>query len=294
MSGINPSKLDKTGKVVLDQVYNRDTPLPFYSGIEQLDYCLPQQAKPLFEKVLDLLRANAGKPGLKLVDLGCSYGVNGALLKWGFDLEEVYSHYKKSSAQTNDRQTLLRLDREWLKARQSDHQARKLQIIGVDIAKNALDYALDAQFIDGMIDGDFEQAKLDDLQRDVIAGAELIISTGCIGYITHKTISALLDALAPRQPWMAHFVLRMFSFDDMQEMLEARGYKTIKSRHPVRQRQFSSPLERQKVLERLSSMPVETRDLEQQGWYYADLFLSRPAGDHQITLPEGLQDYFDL
>jgi hypothetical protein len=288
MSDINPTHLDKTGKVILDEVYNQKTPVSFYRAIEQLDYKLPQLAKPAFTKILKLLEQTKGRPDLKLVDLGCSYGVNATLLKWNFSLDEVFSHHRSQPEQAVDWGEQIRLDQSWLKT----NEPRLLNIVGVDIAQNALDYALAAKIIDGMVCGNFENHTLDSTQRNKVRDADLLISTGCIGYVTQATIAALLDAMAPKQPWMVHFVLRMFSFDDVERLAKERGYETIKSRHPVRQRRFASMEEQQKALERLSAMSVDTKGYEDEGWYYADFFLSRPKGENQAPLPADLQELF--
>lgn len=288
MTELDTNHLDKTGKVVLDRCYNMDTPIYYYSAIEQLDYLLPQQAKPIFEKILDLLEKKSTKSHLKLVDIGSSYGVNGLLLKWRLELDEILSHYKKQSSQIDGHTNLTSLDRDWLKAKPS----RNLEIVGMDISTNALNYARKAQIIDKIINGNFEETALDPEQSKSLSDTDLIISTGCIGYVTHKTMTAVLNAMSPQKPWMAHFVLRMFPFDEMEAMLKKQGYKTLKSRHPVRQRRFASDLEREKALERLSSLSMETKELEQKGWYYADLFLSRPEKESDTPLPADLQKLF--
>lgn len=288
MTELDTNHLDKTGKVVLDRCYNMDTPIYYYSAIEQLDYLLPQQAKPIFEKILDLLEKKSTKSHLKLVDIGSSYGVNGLLLKWRLELDEILSHYKKQSSQINGHTNLTSLDRDWLKAKPS----RNIEIVGMDISTNALNYARKAQIIDKIINGNFEETALDPEQSKSLSDTDLIISTGCIGYVTHKTMTAVLNAMSPQKPWMAHFVLRMFPFDEMEAMLKKQGYKTLKSRHPVRQRRFASDLEREKALERLSSLSMETKELEQKGWYYADLFLSRPEKESDTPLPADLQKLF--
>ena len=288
MSDIDPAQLDKTGKVILDDVYNQKTPVSFYRAIEQLDYKLPQLAKPVLTKILKLLEQKKGRPDLKLVDLGCSYGVNATLLKWNFGLDEVFTHHESNPEQAVEWSEQIRLDQNWLKT----NEPRLLNIVGVDIAQNALDYALAAKIIDGTVCGNFEKQTLDSTQRNKVRDADLLISTGCIGYVTQATIAALLDAMAPKQPWMVHFVLRMFSFDDVERLANERGYETIKSRHPVRQRKFASKEEQQNALERLSTMSVDTKGYEDDGRYYADFFLSRPKGESQAPLPADLQELF--
>jgi hypothetical protein len=288
ISELDPTLLDKTGKVVLDHVYNQDRPAAYYRAIDELDYHLPQQAKPLFAGILDMLRRARGRDALKIVDLGCSYGVNAALLKWGFDLEQLFEHYRRLAASGDDRASCVAADRRWLRRQ----PARPYDFIGVDCARNALDYALEAGLIDAKIVGNFEAAPLSASQRLRIGGADLIMSTGCIGYVSERTLAALMDAAEPGEPWMAHCVLRMFPFEPIGELLAARGYRTLRSRRPVRQRRFASRVEQQKALERLDGLGVDTRGHEADGWYYADLYLSRPQAAADLPLPAGLAAVF--
>ena len=55
-------------------------------------------------------------------------------------------------------------------------------------------------------------------------------STGCIGYVTEKTFERLLPAVTKggHAPWMANFVLRLWSFEPIEETLSDWGYVTEK------------------------------------------------------------------
>jgi carnitine O-acetyltransferase len=291
----NQTRLDDTGKVVLDEIYNRDQPIPYYAFINQLDYQLPQLAKPIFCQLLSLLQTVRGRKDLKLVDLGSSYGVNAALLEWDLELAPLIDHYLSEARQELDRAQLIRLDQTLLQS----CDPRPVQIVGVDISQNALDYAFEAGFVDGKIIGNFEEQPLSPDQQSQIGDADLIMSTGCIGYVTEKTLAALLDAADANRPWMAHFVLRMFPFDDVEEMLRQREYVTLKSRHPVRQRRFVSDTEQQRVLTRLQSLGINPAGLEDDGWFYADFYFSRPKNEHRESehsapLPEEIASLFAL
>jgi hypothetical protein len=114
----------------------------------------------------------------------------------------------------------------------------------------------------------------------VLDDADLVISTGCIGYIGKKTLKGILDANAPRKPWMAHFVLRMFPFDEIDAALEGFGYVTEKVENQTFvQRRFASEEEQEQVLHRLSELGIDARGLEADGWYHAEAFISRPIED---------------
>lgn len=288
MAEINPRALDKTGKVVLDQVYDKDTPLSFYKAVAQLDYAVPQGAKPVFLSLIEFLQQQTGREELKVIDLGSSYGVNGALLKYNLSLNEIFSHYRKARQDGLGRTALMQRDRDWISLR----DARELEVVGVDVSGPALSYALDAQLIDAKVEGNFEEQDLSFKQIAAVAGADLVISTGCIGYVTAKTIAAVLEAVAPRQPLMAHYVLRTFSFEDVAAMAAARGYVTRKGARPIRQRRFASSEEQEQALARLAALSIEAAGMEASGWYYADLYLSLPASMADLPLTPFLEKQF--
>lgn len=116
-------------------------------------------------------------------------------------------------------------------------------------------------------------------QRQQLAATDLIISTGCIGYVTSETITRVLDANDGRRPWMAHFVLRMFPFGPVADCLAGYGYETVGYERVFKQRRFASAQERALVLDTLAEVGVDSRGLEAGGWLYARLFVSCPLGE---------------
>ena len=136
-----------------------------------------------------------------------------------------------------------------------------------------------AGFLTDAVHGDLESSDLTPRQSQQLAGSDLIISTGCIGYVTGKTISRVLDANDGRRPWLAHFVLRMFPFDPVADCLAGYGYETIGFEHVFRQRRFASGQEQAQVLGNLAEAGVDPHGLEADGWLYARLFVSCPRGE---------------
>jgi len=289
MVHVNNLELDETGKIVLDQVYRKATPVPFYAAISQLDYSVPQLAKPVFEELGAFLKDVKKLERLKIVDLGSSYGVNAALLKYGLTINQVFDHYAAAQKSGMGTAELAAHDRAFL----SPKRAEGIEVVGVDISDEALSYALDAEIIDAKVQGNFETGGLSAAQAAALVGTNMIISTGCIGYVTERTVAAMLDAIAPNKPWMAHFVLRTFQFDDLAAMATGRGYKTMKGRVPIRQRRFASKAEFEAAMVRLKENDVDPTGFEAEGWYYADLYLSWPEEDGDLDLPPTLAAQFD-
>lgn len=270
---------DSTGKLDLTQIYNRDSPVEYFAALSSLDYCIPQNAKPFLRQLVEARRKLSGRQSVKLIDIGCSYGVNAALLKYGLSFEDLVAHYGELGGRS--RNNLIRED-EIFYACPADED---LEIVGLDTAHRALRYATEAGILDQSVSLNLEAADAPPtLRDDALADADLIISTGCFGYITTRTLDRLLDCSRAAAPWMCHTVLRMFDFTDAAAMLAERGYVTEEIEGLIPQRRFASDEEQDHVLARLARAGINSIGYETHGWYYATMFVSRPVGD-TLNLP---------
>ncbi|WP_405661694.1 class I SAM-dependent methyltransferase [Streptomyces sp. NBC_01166] len=264
-------RLDASGKVSLDHIYTAPDPRTYFQVLRPLGYCVPQLAKPYFDKLVKEYRETEQVAVPRVLDIGCSYGINAALLKYDATMDELYARYDGSGPGT--RAGLLERDRDLSRSRSP---AQALRFTGLDASAEALAYAHEAGFLDDTVNADLEAGDPTPAQRDLLAGTDLVISTGCIGYVTERTLTRVVDAQDGRLPWMAHFVLRMFPFDPVEKALEELGYRTTRVDGFFKQRRFAGPQERQGVLDSLAAADVDASGLEEEGWLYAQLHLSRP------------------
>lgn len=262
--------LDSTGKISFDHIYTEPDPRAFFGTLRRLDYDIPQQAKAYFAKLIDEYRAETGVKVPTVLDLGSSYGVNAALYRCDTSMERLYDHY--SDGESLSRDDLIAHDRRMVERLTVGEGVR---FIGLDTSAPALDYALAAGFIDDAIHADLESEDPTEEHRALLAGVDIVISTGCIGYVTEKT---LVRIARENRPWMAHFVLRMFSYEPVAASLTDLEYDTAGVDGVFRQRRFASHEERTQILDNLSVAGVDPRGLEADGRLYARLFVSRPNG----------------
>ncbi len=267
---------DATGKVSFDHIYVQPDPRAYFSTLRELDYRIPQLAKPYFMKLIQEYRKSQKILAPNVLDIGCSYGINAALLKYDATMDELYERYCGRGARAQTRTALLTRDRELTCSR---NRLGSVRFVGLDISRPALSYALLAGFIDGAVHADLEKREFTQRQRDQVAGTDLVISTGCLGYVSDKTILQVVNANGERKPWMAHFVLRMFPFEPVAEGLAGLGYDTVRHERAFKQRRFASPEEQSLVLDTLSAVGADPRGLEADGWLYAQLYISRPRGN---------------
>ncbi len=261
---------DHTGKLNLDHVYNKPDPRGYFSTLSKLDYCVPEVAKPFFKRLLEAKREANGEAAAKIVDVGCSYGVNAALLKHDMSLDDLYRLYNDEAPA--DKAAMLERDR----ALFSDSADEALSIVGLDVAQNAVAYAVDVGILDAGIAADLERQdpSADDMR--VFENADLIISTGCVGYVTSSSLEPLVEA--GRDAWMANFVLRMFDYEPVEDMMASHGYVTERLEGTLfPQRRFVSEAEHLQVLDNLRERGLSPAAAERDGWYLAELHVSRPA-----------------
>lgn len=266
---------DDTGKVSFDHIYDQPDPRAYFGTLRRLDYGIPQLASPYFQRLLTRRVSRRGGPATVL-DIGCSYGINAALLRCGLTMDDLYRRYCDGDAPTLATRALLARDQETVRSRD---QLPSTRLVGLDASLPALSYATQAGFLNDAVHGDLEAGPPTAAQGQQLADVHLIISTGCIGYVTSKTLSRVLDANDGRRPWLAHFVLRMFPFDPVADCLAGYGYETVGYERLFRQRRFASAQEQALVLDTLAEVGVDSRGLESDGWFYARLFLSCPRGE---------------
>ena len=264
--------LDRDGKVVLDEIYDCADPRPYFQSLGALDYKIPAAAPPVIKRLLSVMRPKRSGKSLKLVDLACSYGVTGRLLRSGLSLSKLYDHYESHSACSRD--AMVMHDRKL-----NSPSVPKIKIVGQDIAQNACAYALQSKAVDATLVANLEEDDLDAKQAKLVADADLIVSTGFIGYGGARTLTQLVDAATDRLPWMAHFVMRPFDYAPIRRALAERGYVTARGTKPLFQRRFASEAERRKLTTRLVAEGIDPTGYEDASGIHAELYISHPAAE---------------
>jgi carnitine O-acetyltransferase len=209
-----------------------------------------------------------------VLDVGCSYGINAALYRCDTTMDALDEHYADPDAAGLDRAGMVERDLAFVRSRGRAHDVR---FVGLDVSAPALEYAHAAGFLDEVVCADLERDDPTEQQSAVLAQADLVVSTGCIGYVTERTIARIVGRPGGTLPSMAHFVLRMFSYEPVAESLAGLGYETVGVTGVFKQRRFASALEQEQILDALRAAGVEPHELETEGWLCAQLYLSHPS-----------------
>ncbi len=272
------------GKQDFAKIYNRPDARTYFQTLKRVDYAIPEVAKPIFRGLLGDLRARPEGDrdrGLTVLDLGCSYGVNAAMLKYDFTMEGLYDYYDRGEERPFDE--AVEQDRQFFEHRDEDLD---LNVIGLDEADRAVEYGLATGLLDDGVAANLETSPLGDDDADKIKGCDLVTSTGCVGYVTDRTFRQLMPRFADGdRPWFANFVLRMFRYEPIADVLCEAGYVTRKLEGALfPQRRFATTEERTAATEAIQQLGLEPEPELETDRYYAEFFLSQPK-DEAETVP---------
>lgn len=261
-------------KTNMDNIYDQSDPRAYFRELETLGYAIPTAAKPVFQKLISHRRQSQDDT-VHVLDLGCSYGVNAALLKHDLSMDDLYKHWTGYGLADAAPEEIVEYNQDFFA---NLDEPGNIEVTGLDVAENAVIFAEKVGLLDEGLAINLETEPLPASVEDELATVDLVTSTGCIGYVTEKSFERLLPAITrDRQPWIANFVLRMFPFDPIEETLSGWGYVTEKlESQTFVQREFASAEEEGQILENLREGGIDSAGKEDGGDLLAEFYLSRP------------------
>jgi len=264
-------------KANMDHIYAEPDPRAYFRELDTVDYAIPDHAKPIFQALIGHLAAARGAP-VRALDLGCSYGINAAILKHDLSMADLYARYADPGLDDAAPEQVIAADRVYFN---SLPETTAAEMIGLDPAVPAIAYAERVGLIGQGLAVNLEEEPLSEEAAEAVAPVDLVMSTGCVGYVGATSFARLLPAMATEgAPWLANFVLRMFPFEPISGMLADHGYVTEKL-DGVRfaQRRFTSADEQADVIEKLEAQGIATEGVETEGDLIAEFYLSRPQAE---------------
>jgi hypothetical protein len=257
-------------------IYTQDSPRRYLKEMDRLEYSISDSTKPLYNSIIEQLEGTLSRP-INVLDLGSSYGINSSLMKYNLTMSELSDFFLNGSEPTKKETKQF-----YEKCTSNDN----LNFYQIDISKEALKFSEEMNLCERGMDVDLETEKLNLLES--LPKMDIVIATGCVGYIGHKAFLNLLKVIKNRQsnsnesetkytaPVFAFSVLRMFDMKDIEEVFEIYGYSIVKSDiKPIRQRSFSDPKEKAQTISLLHDMGINTEKYEDEGSFYADFYIAR-------------------
>ncbi|MEU6865763.1 hypothetical protein ABZ924_21300 [Streptomyces sp. NPDC046876] len=256
------------GMTSFDDVYALPDPRGYFTALAPYGYQTPAHAQPVFRAL-----ARGLGPGRRTVlDLCCSYGINAALVNHDVTLDELYAHYTAPEAARLTTEELLARDRAFYAARR---RADAVRMIGVDIARPAVAYAVAAGLLDEGHTDDLEAAEPGEVLRSSAAGVGLITVTGGTTFLTGRTFGRLLSAVGRPVP-VAAFVLRSHDFRGIADCLRAYGLTVERVPGTSPQRRFTDAAEQRRAVAAVRALGEDPTGKEASGWYHTRLHLAHP------------------
>lgn len=264
-------------KANFDQIYNRPDPRLYYRTLGALDYRIPTEARPIFRKVMRAMER--GK--LSIVDIGCSYGVNAAMIQYDLDFSDLVARYREPEMKNESVAEAIVDDASFFVETPKVVDA---VFTGIDVAEEAIGYAKAVGLIDDIVTENLEEAPLSAEAAAAIAGADLIITTGAVGYVTERTFTRIIDAVDGPPPWVAAFSLRQFPFDAIAAELTGFGLETEKLEGRLfPQRRFRDGAEQDGAVAAVEALGLDPAGLEAAGGYFAEFYLATPKSGPSLA-----------
>lgn len=272
-------------------IYTQKFPNAYLKEMKRLDYRIPNKTKPLYLSIAKQLYNKLSKK-INIIDIGSSYGINSALLKYDLKMSELDNFFLEQEPSIEE-------SKHFFENFSSDDT---LDFYQIDISEPALKFSENMGLCKKGICVNLES---DNLPIKNIPKSDMIIATGCIGYIGYKAFSNLFELIKRQQsesnleklekgPVFAFSVLRMFDMEKIETTFDHYGYSLVKSDiKPIRQRRFYDSEEKHKTLSLLHDKGIDTRWLEDDGHFYADFFIANPKilEPNLISISEKLKKY---
>lgn len=241
--------------------------------MKNLGYRIPDQTKPLYQHLAERMSNYLRRP-LRILDLGSSYGINSALMNYELVMGELDDFFvNHGSPSINETQNFFD---------ELPNKNPKFEFYLVDTSSPALEFAKKSGLCQDSFCVNMEKENISPQFAQTLNKIDLIISTGCIGYVGWKSFEKLFDFIEKYSrsplPVFAFTVLRIFPMDEIENIFEKNNFKLVKTKvGPLRQRRFYSDDEMKKSVDLLNKRGIDTSGLEEKGYYFADFYVGGPS-----------------
>jgi hypothetical protein len=275
-----------SSKANFDEIYAMEDPREYFSVLGALDYMIPDVAAPIIRQLLEARARRHPARHATVLDVGASYGINAALHRFPVTFATLRRRYTRHEVAALSSAQLRGLDRNYYASWPDVGISR---FVGLDVSAPAIEYAKEVGLIEHGIAANLEESPLDPRDARALENVGVILSTGCVGYVTERTYETIIDALQTPAPWIVSFVLRMFPYDSFAAAFAEYGLVTERLASAVFvQRRFRDLAEFQHSLAQLSARGIDTCAFESEGLLHAELYVSRPRSDVQAAPLESI------
>ena len=269
---------ENQAKACFDDVYQAPTPHNYIAMMAKNGYEIGEQARPYCIAAAELLNEYTEDAWpVQMLDIGCSYGIGSAFVKYGCSFDELVAFF--ATRVPTDFQSACETMRAWLNITPAPLDIR---CVGLDSSKPAIRFASKAGLLDGGISSNYENAGTTPNAAEIswLRSCNLMISTGAIGYVTDRTMSHVVrhagkDHPSSFGPLSVFTILRMFDAAPFGDIFEKHSFRFEKVPGILLpQRTFTDSKEQKGVLKILHDKGIDTSEAEEQGKHFAELFIA--------------------
>lgn len=284
---------ENRAKTCFDNVYTAPTPHAYIAMMAKNGYEIGEQARPYCIAAVELLREyNEDAWPVQMLDIGCSYGMGSAFVKYNCSFDEMVAFFSTRAPQ--EPYAASEAMRAWLNVTPTPYDVR---CVGLDSSNPAIRFAMRAGLLDGGITRDFENPDITPNAQECswLRSCNLLISTGAIGYVTDRTMDHVVrhagkDHPSEFGPLAVLTILRMFDPTPIKNIFVKHGFRFEKVPEVMLpQRGFTDENERKSVLKILHDKRIDTSEWEEKGKQFAELFIAAKS-DHFPELLNKMND----
>lgn len=271
-------------------IYVQKNPTSYLEEMRNLEYRIPDQTKPLYKHLVERI-VNYKKRPVKILDLGSSYGINSALLNHELIMSELDDFFLENNIDPSIKSTQNFFD-------DLPNDDPNLEFYLVDTSSPALDFAKKAGLCEDSFCINLEKETIPSKLQQTMRDVDLIISTGCVGYIGGKSFAKIFSNIKGDRellPIFAFTVLRIFQMGDIERVFKENNFELLKTKiGPLKQRRFYDEIEMNDTLDLLKRRNIDTKNLEETGYYFADFYVGGPRNLKSTWLSwiQNLEDVF--
>lgn len=257
-------------------IYTEESPCGYLMEMRKLGYSISDSTKPLYNSIVEELENKLSRP-INILDLGSSYGINSALMKYNLTMAELNNFFLTETEPTKKETKQF-----YEKCTSNDNMC----FYQIDISDEALKFSEEMDLCEKGMNVNLDNKKLKLLES--LPKIDVVIATGCIGYIGYMAFVNLLKVIKNREvdsmesktkynsPIFAFSILRMFDMDNIEKAFEIYNYSIVKSDiKPIIQRRFSDSKEKEEAISILHGMGINTKEYEDDGNFYADFYIAK-------------------
>ena len=271
-------------KASFEASYTADTPHRYLQKMTAVDYRMADCMNPFLSAVVKA--SINSQEAVKVLDVGCSYGMSGALLRADCTYKDLVEFYEKQASVEYG--PCVAESRDWLN---SQTKRQDIKMVGFDSSEEAVRFAVDSHMVDEGIAVDLEklESSLTVDEACLIQKCDVLLSTGAIGYVTAKTVDPILDEFGRTGcgalgPVAVLSVLELFEVAPIARAFVEHGYRFEQLPIRMLQRQFVDEEERYRLSEVLRQRGVQVGTLESENKMFANLCIAaKPERFHALA-----------